>query len=358
MRVLFAIPRVLLIAVVSIVVQDSLALDDDAMLVGRSVSELNHYDRFYSTESLGFAFGSSDKSILNLVAYSMKTDEILDAVTLQDADGSLYGPDACKIVGKSIPIGFGKFDDDGEFHAKSAYEFDEGESQFKSVTDLDSLKCKIDCNVARFYGFCQSKLPCNEQDEMWLSEHCVRTYKCPPAVSAPNDKTLVGILDGGRIVASIAVDKDGKFTKAAPRSFSALKEVYFGSGKKPAEVTYQVSYDGVESERCYFRYEFDPRQPDKGLSVLLSLEDSNVDPAVHRPTQEETDHFGRTHALCKKEDCGGAEDWNLNTLYALTDLNRNGQLEYWYFFANGYRFWYRAEENDAEINIWTQIFDF
>ncbi len=191
MKGLIAIPTVFLIVVLSIIVQDSLALEYNSMLVGRSVSELNHYDQFYSTESLGFALGSTDNSNLNLVAYSRKSDEILDAVTLRNTDASLYGPETCKIAGKSIPIGFGKFDDDGEFHATSAYEFDEGKSQFKAVTDLSSLKCKIDCKLARFYGFCQSKLPCNEQDELWMSEHCVRTYMCPPATSTPNEKTLV-----------------------------------------------------------------------------------------------------------------------------------------------------------------------
>ena len=358
MNSLIAIPAVFLIVVLSFIVQDSPALEQNSMLVGRPVSDLNHYDQFYSTDALGFTFGPTGNSTLNLVAYSRKSDEILDAVTLRNADGTLYGPETCKIAGKSIPIGFGMFDDDGKFHATSAYEFDEVKSQFKEVTDLSSLKCKIDCNVARFYGFCQSKLPCNEQDELWMSEHCVRTYMCPPATSTPNEKTLVGILNDGRIVASIAVDKDGEFTQAAPKSFSALKEVYLGRGKRPAKVTYQVSYDGVESDRCYFTYEFDPRQPDKGLSVILSLADSDVDPSVHRPTQEETNHFGKTHALCKKKNCGGHEDWDLNTLYALTDLNRNGQWEYWYFFANGYRFWYRAEENDAKLNLWTRIFDF
>ena len=129
-RGLIANPPVFLTVVLSIIVQDSLALENSSMLVGKHVSELNHYDQFYSTESLGFAFGSADNSNLNLVAYSKKSDEILDAVTLRNADGSLYGPETCKIAGKSIPIGFGKFDDDGEFHATSAYEFDEGKSQF------------------------------------------------------------------------------------------------------------------------------------------------------------------------------------------------------------------------------------
>ena len=358
MRGLIAVVSVLLVVVSSLIVQDSLALEHNSELIGRPVSDLSHYDQLYSTEALGFTFGSTEDSSLNLVAYSRKSDEILDVITLRDADGSLYGPKTCKIDGKSIPIGFGKFDDDGEFHATSAFEFDERESQFKDVTDLSSLKCKIDCKVARFYGLCQSKLPCDEQDESWISDHCVRTYKCPPAKSAPSEKTLVGLLNDGRIVASIAVDKDGEFAQATPKSFSALKEVYFGSGKRPAKVTYQVSYDGVESERCYFTYKFDPEQPDKGLSVMLSHADSEVDPSVHRPTQGEIDHFGKTHPLCKKEDCGGDEDWNLNTLYAITDLNRDDQREYWYFFADGYRFWYRAEENDAEKNLWTRIFDF
>ncbi len=69
-----------------------LVLEHNSELIGKPVSDLSDYDQLYSTEALGFTFGSTEDSSLNLVAYSRKSDEVLDVITLRDADGSLYGP--------------------------------------------------------------------------------------------------------------------------------------------------------------------------------------------------------------------------------------------------------------------------
>lgn len=201
------------------------------------------------------------------------------------------------------------------------------------------------------------KIPCDQQDPVTITDECVRTYKCPQA-SKPKSGTLVGILFEGELIATVLVESGGEFKGVESSLWSGLKRAYFGNLATPSNLSYRVSFDGVESERCDFAFQFDPRPPQSKLVVVASEKNSALDLSVARPSEDHTKLFGRSHSLCKKKSCDDEADWKKSTLYAVTDLNKNQKKEYWYFFADGYRKSYRGEEYDPKKNEWTTIFSF
>lgn len=203
----------------------------------------------------------------------------------------------------------------------------------------------------------KSKTPCNELEPLDMTEECVRTYKCP-AKPKPKDGVLIGVLLDGQMVGATLIKKDNRFMKVDPSFFSGLKNVYVGKNLSNARLTYYVSYDAVESNRCDFIYYFEPLTTQSGPLIVTSDKSAKVDLSINPPSEAETKIFEITHSLCKKKTCHEEGDWNQNKLYAVTDLNKNHKKEYWYFYVYGYRTYYKAEELDSKTNAWETIYSF
>lgn len=201
------------------------------------------------------------------------------------------------------------------------------------------------------------EVPCEQQRDEELTAHCTRTYKCPPTPLV-SDATIIGLLQDGELVGVVALKKNSQFIRAEESSIAELKQVFVGAKSTIAKVTYDVSFDGVETDRCYFSYTFNPPLPKTLFSIFTNVADSKLNFEIKPPLDSDLKVFGKTHKLCKKGKCSGDDEWNLNRVRAVTDFNKNGAKEYWYDFADGYRTHYRGEEYDSKKDKWDTIFEF
>ncbi|MEW6056063.1 MAG: hypothetical protein AB1540_05560 [Bdellovibrionota bacterium] len=98
----------------------------------------------------------------------------------------------------------------------------------------------------------------------------------------------------------------------------------------PSILKYTVSYDGVESERCFFSFQAKGMKG-AGLEVAMTKKAGGIDPEARQAKPDEISLLSKTHKLCKKKSCGEPEnDWGFHHLIGVTDLNKNGSKEFWF----------------------------
>jgi hypothetical protein len=304
------------------------------------------------------AFGAVGKRYL--LAYSKKDQKILDALSVSDPTLNIYGSRNCSDVGAAPVVGIGVFDETGKMEKTAGLMFDTHQGSFKDLADLSQLNCKLHCKSApdTFYRYCQWQLPCSKQNESDLSPKCVKE-RCPLATKSPRGVTVVGLLRDGSVFGVVGIDKKSRtFSKLQPQAISAFNEIYDAEAKQTRKLTVTAAFDGIESDRCYYSYDIEGLKGTKGMGLIVGPASTEYSGAVHGPTAEETAIFSKTHKMCEKTDCGDVDDWNKNTLIAVTDLNQNGKSEYWFQFADGFRWWYRAEEYNAQTKTWTEVYSF
>jgi hypothetical protein len=210
------------------------------------------------------------------------------------------------------------------------------------------------------------ELPCSEQGDFCMTDKCLRTYKCPPT-TIPKDKVVVGLLTKNKSIdLVVAIDQAGNFTSIDNSVFSGLSEVYIGKEQILGKIKSSVSFDGVESDRCYFGFALTPSiSSDLVFISSTNIKDSKIKLEVNSPTKEELALFSKEHYVCEKlEDikrkCEPENEAGrgFDILEAVSDINQNGLKEYWYSYTEGYRYWFKAEEFDQKNNKWNIIASF
>lgn len=212
--------------------------------------------------------------------------------------------------------------------------------------------------VSVFFGcIAQGKEDCANQVPPEVSDHCVRTFFCPPAKKLPENVTAIAMVQDTNLIGTLGVKKDGSFTSLPDNALTAAKQVYLADAKEASELTYTVSGNDVESDRCYFSYVAKGMKRSKP-ELIMTEKNDKIDLSIRTPKADEIALFGKTHKLCKKKECNEDADWGFTTVIAITDMNRNGDKEFWFSWVDGYRVWYKAEEYSVQKKKWMKIAEF
>lgn len=324
---------------------------NDKEIASLKPSERTGYQdsKFIFDDNSGFP--KEDKQLL--MAFSRSSGKMLDAITVpHSSSGNVFYPKHCKIKNQDLSFGVGFFGRDGEFSATAAYSFNKAQSKFILQNPKD-LNCSLDCSdeSMKSYMFCQAKLPCEQQEDEGLTDHCTRTYKCPPQ-KAPTDPTVGIMLYGNQINAIVSL-RGGQMIRQEESIFSEVKEVWAGkAAKRLKNVSYNVYFDFAETGTCGYEYKFEPALEKESLYISTDL---NLKLKIRTPTKQDQALFGKTYPICPTKECDFEKFPKHHKLVVVSDLNGDGNEEYWHQYADSPRLYYRASIYEKKTKEWKTL---